>query len=180
MSGSVSAGYVGKFRRFRDAAVTRADILKLIGAVAGLALVVALISPPTRPVPTPAGDWRKQLPVKTGTPPPAASTVPVPAAALTRRPPPVQPQTAAETPPAIDQPPRPAPGIYRDDRPPPDDLAARRFRQGYHWAERNGIDDERDCFRQPGDPFTDGCLAALTNDDRSFGYAPDRRYRWGR
>jgi hypothetical protein len=156
--------------------VTRAAVLKLLGAAAGLAIVVTLISPPTRPVPTPAGDWRKQLPVKTGVSPPAASTATVPAAALARRSPPVQPKIAEEMQPAM------VPDD--DDRVAPDDLVARRFRQGYHWAERNGVDDERDCFRQPGDPFTDGCLAALTNRDRSFGYGPAagrfRRDRWGR
>jgi hypothetical protein len=163
--------------------VTRADVLKLLGAAAGLAIIVTLISPPTRPVPAPAGDWRKQLPVKTGTPPPAASTATVPAAALARRPPPVEPvfeevahQATNERPPAMP--------TRDDDRAAPDDLAARRFRQGYHWAERNGVDDERDCFRQPGDPFTDGCLAAMTNRDRSYGYRSDdggfRRDRWGR
>ena len=90
--------------------MTRAAVLKLLGAAAGLAIVVTLISPPTRPVPTPAGDWRKQLPVKTGVSPPAASTATVPAAALARRSPPVQPkieeankEQAAQTGQSLDQ-----------------------------------------------------------------------------
>jgi hypothetical protein len=165
--------------------MTRADILKLVGAAAGLAAVVALITPPTKPVPTAAGDWRKQLPVKTGTPAPGPSTVPVPAAALAPPPLPVRPATeeAAATDPT-DHPPAPPPAYDRNDRPPSEDDIARRFRQGYHWAQRNGVDDERDCYRSQGDPFTDGCLAALRegddDDDRPPRFGPFRRNGWDR
>lgn len=163
--------------------MTRADILKLLAAVAGLVLVVALISPSTKPVPAPAGDWRKQLPIKAGTPAPAPSTTAVPATAFAHPPTPVQPSAEAEDQPAIiDRTPERAVVPERVDRDPPDDQDARRFRQGYHWAELNGIDDERDCYRAPGDPFTDGCLAALTDGDRASAYPPARfrPYRWDR
>lgn len=162
--------------RYRDVIMTRGDILKLLGAVAGLVAVVALISPPTRPMPAPAGDWRKQLPVKTGTPAPAPSTASVPATAFDHRPAPVPPRVDEGNQAGIDQPPAPAIAADRDDRFPPDDELARRFRQGYHWGERNGIHDERDCYRAADDPFTDGCLAAMTDDDRASAYPP-ARYR---
>ena len=156
--------------------MTRGDILKLVGAVAGLAGIVALISPPTSPMPAPAGDWRKQLPVKTGTPAPAPSTTSVPATAFDHRPAPAQPRVEEGDPLVIDRPSAPAVVADRGDRLPADDRVARRFRQGYDWAERNEIDDDRDCYRAAGDPFTDGCLAALTDDDRGSDYPP-ARYR---
>lgn len=160
--------------------MTRADMVKLVSAVAALVGVVALVSPPTRPVPTPAGDWREQLPVKTGTPPPAPSATPVPATAFARPPALAGRRMEADASDA-EQPAQPAAAPYREERDPADDLAARRFRQGYRWAERNGIDDERDCYRDPGDPFADGCLAALTNADRRYGYR-ERLWEspWGR
>jgi hypothetical protein len=165
--------------------MTRADIFKLLGAAAVLTIVVALISPPTKPVPTAAGDWRKQIPVKTGTPVPAEPTTSVPAAALARPPAPARPvdpeAVQADVPAQSSQPTTVA---DRDDSLPPDDPVERRYRQGYHWAQRNGIDDERDCFREPGDPFADGCLAALQDGDRGPGYSPGdgrvRRYGWDR
>jgi hypothetical protein len=148
--------------------MTRADILKLLAAVAALVGIVALVLPPTKPVPAPAGDWRKQIPVKTGTPPPAASTVAVPPSALIRKPPP--PKVVPEATPVTEQ---PGAQADRDDRYPPEDPVARRFRQGYLWAERNSIDDEQECYREEGDPFTDGCLAAVTDPRR--GHAPRHR-----
>jgi hypothetical protein len=167
--------------------MTRADVFKLLGAAIVLAIVVALISPPTKMLPTAAGDWRKQIPVRTGTPVPAGPTGAVPAAALARPPAPAPPVVADEgVADAAAQPAPPAAAADRDDRFLPDDLAERRYRQGYHWAQRNGVEDERDCYREPGDPFADGCLAALRDGDdrRGPAYPPEdgpyRRDGWDR
>ncbi len=153
--------------------MSRADVLKLFGAAAGLAIIVALISPPTKPVPAPAGDWRKQIPVKTGTPAPAASTAPVPAAALLRRPPPAssrqrgarpRPRRGPAVPPATSSRCRRS----RAARGPRE----RRYRQGYHWAQRNDIDDERDCYRAAWRSLCRRMPRALRDgdDDRALGY----------
>ena len=167
--------------------MTLTDVIKLLGAAAVLALVVTLITPSTKPVAAAAGDWRKQIPVKTGMAPPASSTGIVPADALSRRPPPAPP--AAEQLPSDDVVEQPSDAVAASDRGVrlSDDIGERRFRQGYRWAESNDVDDERDCYRDPGDPFTDGCIAWLrdSDDDRAGGSpscdgrhdAPDG---WGR
>jgi hypothetical protein len=85
-----------------------------------------------------------------------------------------------------DQPTQSATAPASEDRAPLGDSAEQRYRQGYHWAQRNDIDDERDCAGQPGDPFVEGCRAALRDgdDDRSagdpWGDRTDRRFGWDR
>jgi hypothetical protein len=126
--------------------------------------------------------------VKTGTPAPAPSPVAVPAAALASPPPAAR---AAAAPVPTNEVEEPASRTVvtldnRDDRdaPPVEDFNAEaRYRQGYRWAERNGIGDYRDCYLGPGDPFTAGCLAWLRDADGAHDQAysgDDRRYGWDR
>lgn len=158
--------------------MTLANVAKLLAAAAALAVAVVAMSPPTQPVAGPVADWRKEIPVKTGMAPPASVTGVVPASALSRPPPLVRAPAAPAT--VEEEPSGPA---DRDSGPSADDeAAARRFHQGYRWAERNDVEDPRYCFTEPGDPFIAGCMARLreANDDRGHYSYESWREAWRR
>jgi hypothetical protein len=152
-----------------------ANLAKLLGLAGVVAVIVAVVSPPTRPVASPAADWRRQIPVKTGTAPPAAVTGVVPPNALSR-PPPVQPTPAPAPAEARDDDGYGASdedAVVRRDDGAYQEVAERRYRQGYRWAKRYRIEDERYCYQAPDDPFIAGCMAGLYDND------DDRRGDWG-